>query len=180
MVTQRRTLVRSPSRQPLMDCRVKPGNDTTVGLAAVITAPVPSKHSSRRDSSAPSKQAQGQRLYPSSSLTCVRERSAGWRTLGAPLREVPRAFAIGPLAFRRSTVAIYRDTLARVSIGRCGTYPSLKPRCLGPSPDRALPLKAAPSSGTDDGIAPWGVVTSHACRRHTSLRPPSVPRRRPQ
>ena len=91
----------------------------------------------------------------------------------------------GPLRSARSPsgaplVAIYRDPLARDSTGRCGTNPSLKPRCLGPSPDRALPQKAAPSSGTDNGIAPWDVATGHACRRHIPLRQPNVSGRRPQ
>ena len=47
-------------------------------------------------------------------------------------------------------------------------------------PNASQPFKAAPSSGADDDHASWDGGTNPACRRHTLLRPLSVPRRRPQ
>jgi hypothetical protein len=78
----------------------------------------------------------------------------------------------GPLASRRSTVAIFCD----VTVQDGAVFQAVLPR---PFTRSHRPPKAAPSSGADDDVAPWDVVTGHACRRHTLLRQLSVPRRRP-
>ena len=85
------------------------------------------------------------------------------------------------VAFRRSTAAILGPITVSSFTGpeACTSrYPGSIGAALHPMLSK--PLKAAPSSGADGDRASWAVVTSHGCRRHTLLRPLSVPRRRPQ
>jgi len=101
------------------------------------------------------------RAMPGSLHASLREaeRRNGAGLTGAPWRRRPARPCEGRRAFRRSTVAIYCEATVRDSIGPAGVHPPCSRGHLRPlSPDRALPLKAAPSSGTDDGIAPWDVV----------------------
>jgi hypothetical protein len=87
----------------------------------------------------------------------------------------------GTRASRRSTAAILGPiTVASFTGPEACT--SRYPGSIGAAlhPMLSKPLKAGPSSGPDDDPASWDEVTSLACRRHTLLRQPSVPRRRPR
>ena len=112
-----------------------------------------SQHSCRRDSSAPSKQARGGALPFFPSLTCVREAERR----SAPLSRHPlrrgAACLYGTHAFRRSTAAILCGVIVQDG-------PVIQAALPRPFTRPHRPLKAAPSSGADDAVAPWDVVTS--------------------
>jgi hypothetical protein len=176
-----------------MDCRVKPGNDTASGLGAAITDSVVEQfrysrskdgiaslafashhHPSRRDSSAPSQQARGQRLPFFLPLTKVRERSAGAArvTWGTFAKGAPPA-----LVDRRALPALHVATFCD---GTVQDGPAIQAALPRPFTRPHRPPKAAPSSGADDAVAHWDVATfTTPAVRHTLLRQPSVPRKTP-
>jgi len=140
-------------------------------------------HWCRRDSSAPSQQARGQRLPFFLPLTIGEgaERRDGAGLLGHLLRGTPPALARG----RRAFPALHRGDLIRrhrarkTDRSRASPLPCSRPCFPRPFAGLAMPLKAAPSSGTVEWRRTWDADTTPRLQAPHLLRQIDVSRWRP-